>query len=332
MSSFDYNVWFAVLESSEVKKHQLYGATRIGQKMVFYRDTAGEVHALADKCCHRGASISCGKHLGNEIMCPFHGLRYDSTGKVTLIPSRGTTVPVPENFHVKAYPTREAHGIIYVWNGDEREEYPEPPFFENLTPRKYKYITHICPWTEHYTRCVENQLDVSHLPFVHADSIGRGNRVVCDGPYVETVEGEKSESDYEMKFYTFSHVENGTPGILPKDISKPDREQYLHFKFPNIWENNILDSLKVVAFFAPVDEHNSVVYVRGYMSGIGALFKGFTDLLNQHVLHQDQFVVQTQIPDQTEYKMDENLFPADAPIIEYRRIHDVLKNRAPAEE
>jgi phenylpropionate dioxygenase-like ring-hydroxylating dioxygenase large terminal subunit len=40
-----------------------------------------------------------------------------------------------------------------------------------------------------YTRAIENQLDVSNLPFVHRTTIGRGNRTLVNGPIVE-LEGD----------------------------------------------------------------------------------------------------------------------------------------------
>jgi phenylpropionate dioxygenase-like ring-hydroxylating dioxygenase large terminal subunit len=37
-------------------------------------------------------------------------------------------------------------------------------------------------WNSHYSCAIENQLDVIHLPFVHADTIGRGGKTVVHGP------------------------------------------------------------------------------------------------------------------------------------------------------
>jgi len=39
-------------------------------------------------------------------------------------------------------------------------------------------------WNAHYSRCIENQLDVVHLPFVHYNTIGRGNKTLVNGPKV----------------------------------------------------------------------------------------------------------------------------------------------------
>ncbi len=54
------NQWYVVLESDEVGDHPV-GVTRLGEKMVFWRDQAGKVHAAVDRCPHRGAALSVGK-------------------------------------------------------------------------------------------------------------------------------------------------------------------------------------------------------------------------------------------------------------------------------
>jgi hypothetical protein len=43
------NQWYAVLSSKEVKKGHLYGVTRLGEKMVFYRGQGKIIHCLADR-------------------------------------------------------------------------------------------------------------------------------------------------------------------------------------------------------------------------------------------------------------------------------------------
>lgn len=98
-----WNQWYAVLSSKEVKKHKAYGVTRLGEKLVFWRDEEGKIDCIADKCCHRGASLASGKIVHGEIQCPFHGFEYDGTGKVTLIPANGKACPVNDNYRVNSY-------------------------------------------------------------------------------------------------------------------------------------------------------------------------------------------------------------------------------------
>ena len=74
------NQWYVVLQSKELKPGKPVGVTRMGEKMVFWRDSAGKPVCQADFCPHRGVALSIGCLKGDRIQCPFHGFEYDSTG------------------------------------------------------------------------------------------------------------------------------------------------------------------------------------------------------------------------------------------------------------
>ncbi len=316
------NQWYAVLESKEVKK-QLVAAKRFGEKMLFFRDNSGKINCIADKCCHRGASLALGKHMGNTVACPFHGIEYNEKGLVTKIPANGSNAPIPKNFKVKAYTVMEKSGFIWLWYGEEREAYPPLHFFDELNDMCYTSIKD--PWAVHYSRCIENQLDVAHVPFVHYNTIGRGDKTVVNGPKVIFEEDT-------LTFYVNNVYDDGKIiGKKPNEVTDYENFFSLKFRFPNIWQNIISDKMRVFAAFVPVDEENSIVYVRYYQSIIKVpvlkeLFNFAGKALSKKVLKQDKTVVLTQIPIKTELHMKENLFSGDMPIIEYRKIRDKLLN------
>ncbi|ABS60410.1 aromatic ring-hydroxylating oxygenase subunit alpha [Fervidobacterium nodosum] len=320
------NQWYIVLSSKEVKKGELIGVTRFGEKLALWRDEAGKVHCISDVCCHRGASISHGKILSNgeRVMCPFHGFEYDSTGRVCVIPANGRNTPVNENFKVKAYHTYELADFIWIWYGDGEPTNP-PTYFEDITDDlSYSEFKEV--WNVHYSRAIENQLDVVHVPFVHYNTIGRGNRTVVDGPIV------KWFGDTMFYFYVFNRVDDGRPARKPEEIGLNEKSQvYLEFKFPNMWQNHIDEKIRVTAAFVPIDDEHTMIYLRFY---IGFTKIRFLDKLitlmgmpfNRKILHQDKRVVETQIPKKSELRMGENLIPGDAPILEYRKKREALKN------
>ncbi|AAD36358.1 oxidase [Thermotoga maritima MSB8] len=320
------NQWYVVLSSRELKKGQLIGVTRFGEKLAFWRDSNGKVHCISDICCHRGASISHGKVLSNgeRVMCPFHGFEYDSQGRVRTIPANGRNTPVPENFRVKSYPTYELADFIWIWYGDREPEKP-PKYFDDITD-ELVYTEFKEVWNVHYSRAIENQLDPIHLPFVHYNTIGRGNRTVVDGPIVEW------KDDEMFYFYVFNRIDDGTPARKPEEMDpKRKSKVYLEFKFPNIWQNHISEKIRVTAAFTPIDDDHTMIYLRFYvgLTGIKFLDKLIAVLgkpFNKIVLHQDKRVVETQIPKRSELRMGENLIPGDAPILEYRKKREALKS------
>lgn len=60
------NRWHPVLSSWEIESNPV-GITRLGENLVLWRDEDGKVHALEDRCPHRGARLSLGWNLGNRL-------------------------------------------------------------------------------------------------------------------------------------------------------------------------------------------------------------------------------------------------------------------------
>jgi len=315
--------WYAVLDSKELPRGKPIGATRFGEKLVFFRDSNGDPVCLFDRCCHRGAALSYGKVIGDHVQCPFHGLEYDATGKCVLIPANGKDEPVPERYRVNAYPAREKHGFIWVWYGEPREEYPEINFPDDL--EGFSYSTLIDHWNAHYSRVIENQLDVVHLPFVHYNSIGRGNKTLVNGPHVKV-------EDNRIYVWVNNQVDEGQKPLKPEEV-EGKWPPLLHFYFPNIWMNRIADKTRVFAAFVPVDDENTLLYLRLYQKTVNIpiireIFNWVSKYGNRFIAHQDRRVVQTQVPKPSSLRMNEVLLQGDRPIIEYRKLRDQLQKQA----
>ena len=326
-----HNQWYAVLESNEVKSNTILGVTRLGEKLAFWRDGNGKLSCLLDKCIHRGVALSYGEYCdANHIRCPFHGLEYDMYGKVVAIPANGRTAPVQERFKVRAYPVYERDSLVFVYwsekdlSRDEFAAITPPEYFDDITA-DLQYATVKDYWKTHYSRCIENQLDAPHVPFVHYNTIGRGNRTVIDGPVVDKV------SDKKFYVYVYMRKEDGTVAKKAAELPQKNINQFkLEFIFPNLWENHINDKIRILIAFAPVDENNTILYMRFYQNMVkgktlGKLFSWLAMPFNLKVAHQDRHVVHTQVPKVTALQMGEELFPGDLPIIHYRKRREELK-------
>jgi len=312
------NQWYIVLESNEVGR-QPVSVSRLGEKMVFWRDQVGVVRAAVDRCPHRGVALSAGKIQAEHLQCPFHGFEFDGSGKCVLIPANGRNGAIPNAMRLKSYPTYEAHGLIWLWWGDPAaQELPTPEFFDNLDETFYYGSAHD-PWEAHYSRVIENQLDVVHLPFIHGKTIGRGNRTLVNGPVVEW-KGEKM-----LYTYVFNSVDEGKPPRKSSELSaKTATSVHLEFIFPNLWQNYISEKVRILAAFVPVDDEHTLLYLRFYQNFIrlpvlGKLVAQLAMPSNVHIAHEDRRVVVTQQPKASGLKIGEILIPGDLPVIEYRK-------------
>jgi phenylpropionate dioxygenase-like ring-hydroxylating dioxygenase large terminal subunit len=309
------NQWYIILESREIKKKSLR-ITRFGETLALWRDEQGKAACIADHCCHRGASLACGKIIDGMLECPFHGFLYDKYGKVTEIPANGKNAKVPQSMKVKSYPTYEDFGFIWVWYGEEGEQTEKPFFFEEL--RDFSYASFKDHWDVHYSRAIENQLDVVHLPFVHKTTIGRGDKTLVNGPVV-------LQDEEMLTFYVDNIKDDGhTSPLKPDEIPDYTRLPHLKFHYPNVWQNYIADKIRALAAFVPVDDEHSIIYIRYYQKMIRIpllcnLMNYFGKVFSIIILRQDKRVVITQIPKKSSIKMDERLIMGDKPIVVYRK-------------
>src|SRR3970040_1801534 len=53
----------------------------LGEDLVVYRDKTGRYGLVGEHCPHRKASLAFGRVDEEGIRCPYHGWKYDRTGK-----------------------------------------------------------------------------------------------------------------------------------------------------------------------------------------------------------------------------------------------------------
>jgi phenylpropionate dioxygenase-like ring-hydroxylating dioxygenase large terminal subunit len=67
------NMWYAVLDSKEVKPGKPYAFKRLNEELVFWRDKSGKIVVMRDRCPHRSCKLSPGKIIDGQLQCHFHG-------------------------------------------------------------------------------------------------------------------------------------------------------------------------------------------------------------------------------------------------------------------
>jgi nitrite reductase/ring-hydroxylating ferredoxin subunit len=179
--------WYPVALSHEVTNKPL--ATRLlDERVVVYRLASGSVSAARDICYHRGVPLSLGYVDGDEIVCKYHGLRYDPEGHCTCIPAHPGGAISPR-LRLDMYQAQERDGLVWVRRVDdgpralpEMDEWYDQSYLQvRLDSVDIKAAA---------GRQVEGFLDVSHFAFVHKESFGEpGNPVVPDYKVTMTKHG-----------------------------------------------------------------------------------------------------------------------------------------------
>ena len=161
--------WYIAAQSRRVKPGRPVAATLLTEPIVIFRDRSRAVHALEDRCAHRGVPLSGGWQEDNSIRCRYHGWRFSSSGECVEVPAQvdGT---LPKSSSVRSFPVHEQDGWIWVYLGTDRCPKPAnpPPMFPAPTDGSPVSLLRISlPVKARMDLAVDNFIDAAHVPFVH---------------------------------------------------------------------------------------------------------------------------------------------------------------------
>ena len=167
------NSWYVAAWGSEIGDRP-FPRTILDEPVVFYRRVDGGVVALEDRCCHRALPLSMGRIEGDGLRCGYHGLKFDHTGACVEVPGQSQ---IPPGAAVGAYPVHERWGWVWIWMGaPERADAALIPDWWWMDHPDWRVVAGNGATPLHmrcnYELITDNLMDVSHLTYVHASSIG----------------------------------------------------------------------------------------------------------------------------------------------------------------
>jgi vanillate O-demethylase monooxygenase subunit len=168
--SFPLNAWYAAAWSHEIAR-ELAPRKICGQDIVLYRRADGNVAALEDACWHRLLPLSKGQLKDDEVMCGYHGLKFNSSGRCTHMPAQQTINP---SACVRSYPVAERHRLVWLWPGDPAlaDSAAIPDFHWNDGTEWVGEGGTFYSLKCEYRLVIDNLMDLTHETYVHAGSIG----------------------------------------------------------------------------------------------------------------------------------------------------------------
>ncbi|MBM9624621.1 aromatic ring-hydroxylating dioxygenase subunit alpha [Streptomyces zhihengii] len=164
MTRFPFDAWYAVAHSEEVGRSPV-GRIAHGAGIVLYRTSGGGVVALADRCAHRPYPLSLGRVEGDLIVSSYSGFAYGPDGRVVSVP---TQQQVPVGAAVRAYPSVEYAGLLWVWTGNpglaERRPLTALPWLTEPG-----WTTFGADWETAASGGLlqDNFADITHVPHLH---------------------------------------------------------------------------------------------------------------------------------------------------------------------
>lgn len=164
------NAWYVAAMSSEVDATQLFSRRIMGTSVLIFRNSDGSPVAMQDRCPHRFAPLSMGTRKGDEITCPYHGLRFDAGGHCVHNPhGRGQ---LPRKSVIRNFPLVERHGFIWIWMAEEAADASLLPDFSPLEEGHPNGVGHTyMKMPVNYRLILDNVMDLSHVDYVHGEAI-----------------------------------------------------------------------------------------------------------------------------------------------------------------
>jgi phenylpropionate dioxygenase-like ring-hydroxylating dioxygenase large terminal subunit len=147
----------------------------LGEDLVVFRNTDGEIGLVANRCPHRGAPLMFGRNEQGGLRCVYHGWKFDVSGAVLETPAEPDNSRVKDRACVKAYPVRERNGIAWAYLGPDQDDPPGLPDVEwNLVPREnvhFSFRVQECNWVQ----ALEGELDSAHAAILHGRIDNQGS-------------------------------------------------------------------------------------------------------------------------------------------------------------
>ena len=139
----------------------------LGEDLVTYRDTDGNVGCVDAFCPHRGAPLFFGRNEENGLRCIYHGWKFDVNGDCVHMPNCQEGDSYKDKMKITAYPAIEGGGLIWFYMGPPDKRPPDPGFDWFSNPSSWtqaaKYIYH-----SNYMQALEGDFDPSHAAFLHS--------------------------------------------------------------------------------------------------------------------------------------------------------------------
>jgi phthalate 4,5-dioxygenase oxygenase subunit len=110
MGEYLRRYWIPALTASEITEPDgpPLRVRLLGEDLIAFRTTSGEIGLVQNACPHRGASLFFGRNEEDGLRCVYHGWKYDAEGRCVDMPSE----PAESNFKTKvtarAYPRSNA--------------------------------------------------------------------------------------------------------------------------------------------------------------------------------------------------------------------------------
>ncbi|WOE32570.1 MULTISPECIES: aromatic ring-hydroxylating dioxygenase subunit alpha [unclassified Acinetobacter] len=202
------NEWYVAAFSQDIGRH-LLARKILNKRVVMYRTLEGLAVALEDRCAHRSFPLSKSHLDGNDIICGYHGFKYNQAGDLINIPSQKQC---PHGIGIQHYKLVEKGPLLWIWLGDQSlADESKIPSLAWLDHPEWACTSGYFFHPGNYVSMHENLMDLTHLTFLHAQTIGTPD--YASAPYKTELKEGHYKLIREVVPTTLSKVWGETTGL-----------------------------------------------------------------------------------------------------------------------
>jgi phthalate 4,5-dioxygenase oxygenase subunit len=140
--------------------------TLFGERLVVFRDTAGVVAVVDERCPHRLASLALGRNEDGGLRCIYHGWKFNAAGACVDLPTEPGAFGFRDRIKLRSYPAHEAGGMIWTYMGPPEQRPPFPEYDWMKLPRDRFAVMKVGERVN-FAQALEGAIDSSHSWFLH---------------------------------------------------------------------------------------------------------------------------------------------------------------------
>jgi phenylpropionate dioxygenase-like ring-hydroxylating dioxygenase large terminal subunit len=152
-----------------------------GLPVIVVRDGDGELHALVNRCSHRGTELVQGRGTKRRFTCPFHGWSFEHTGRLGNVTSEENFCGLDRDaYGLTTLPVREELGLVWaagspsvqLEGADLLAGLAEDVRQLDLGRWHFQYAESL-PAAVNWRMLLEGVSETYHLPYLHAKSAAK---------------------------------------------------------------------------------------------------------------------------------------------------------------
>ncbi|MEN9213694.1 MAG: aromatic ring-hydroxylating dioxygenase subunit alpha [Gloeomargarita sp. DG_1_6_bins_138] len=249
------NYWYAVALSTELGQKPL--AIQLWhQDIVLFRNRHGQVQALANRCPHRFVKLSSGYVQGDDIVCIYHGWRFNGAGHCTDIPYLNAQQKLP-TCRLRSYPVQERQGFIWLFPGDptqaQNHQPVDLPEWEHLN-----YVVSVAPmnFQAHFSFLIENLMDMYH-GHLHRNFQPWGNAVL----HKKSTGSDWVEAEYHaLCYFRIDRPWSAIQLFIPQLRRGFPTSLIVRYEYPH-WHSWLGKDFRLYCLIAPVSATQTRAYL-----------------------------------------------------------------------